>query len=142
MTARCPVPHCARPIRSWRLWRREPAERAAELDAYFPVLARFAAFPPAAGWDATDLAAFAAWGQWARTLLHDWAHGRREARSTLVTEAALGAWCTKAHRVWEALAEVDPVWCRAYAREAGHVPLALPVTLSGATQHDAYPLAV
>jgi hypothetical protein len=115
VTARCPVHDCDRPIRSWRLWRRHPAQRAADVDVYFPVLQRFATLVPAQQWDPVDIAVFGAWGQWARTALHDWAHGDRDARTPLVTEAALVAWCTKADRLWEALAELDPAWCEHYA---------------------------
>jgi len=112
---RCPVHDCDRPIRSWRLWRRHPAQRAADIDVYFPILERFAAQVPATAWDPVDIAVFGAWGQWARTALHDWAHGDRDARSPLVTEAALVAWCSKADLLWQALADIDPVWCTRYA---------------------------
>jgi hypothetical protein len=131
VTAHCPVPGCRRPIRSWRLWRRQPAERAADVDVYFPVLSKFAAFVPATEWDPVDLEMFAAWGQWARTLLHDWAHGDRDARSALVTEASLVAWCVKAQRIWEALTEIEPAWCGQYAASARHGALALPLEAHG-----------
>ena len=136
--ARCPVQDCHRVIRSWRLWRRQPAARAADVDVFFPVLSRCAAYAPASEWDRVDLAVFAAWGQWARTLLHDWAHGDRDARSPLVTEAALVAWCAKAGRLWEALAEVDPAWCARYAESVRGSGLVLP---SGA-EPPAYAIAV
>jgi hypothetical protein len=131
VTARCPVPGCRRPIRSWRLWRRQPAERAADVDIYFPVLGEFAAFVSARDWDPVDLAVFAAWGQWARAMLHDWAHGDRDARSPLLTEASLVTWCTKAQGIWEALAEVDPTWCADYAVAVRHGTLALPHQVHG-----------
>ena len=134
--SRCPVRDCDRAIRSWRLWRRQPAERAADIDVYFPVLMRFATLVPAADWERSDMAIFAAWGQWARTLLHGWAHGDRDARSTLVTEVALDAWCRKANLAWEALAEVEPEWCRRYAKLVRGSGLALPLAASEITEFD------
>jgi hypothetical protein len=136
VTARCPVDDCHRPIRSWRLWRRQPAQRAADVDIFFPILSRFAAYVPSEVWDPVDLAIFAAWGQWARTLLHGWAHGDRDARSTLVTEVALDAWCRKANLAWEALAEVEPEWCRRYAKVVRGSGLALPLAASEITEFD------
>ena len=126
VTAKCPVRDCHRPVRSWRLWRRQPAQRAADVDAFFDVLSRAAALVPGDEWDRFDLAVFAAWGEWARRALHDWAHGDRLSSSRLPSEAALVAWCAKAQRLWEALVELDPVWAAQYAQR---VPaLAAPVT--------------
>jgi len=136
VTARCPVHDCARPIRSWRLWRRQPAQRAADVDVFFPVLARFAHYLAPAQWDPLDIAVFAAWGQWARNALHDWAHGDRDARTPLVTEAALEAWCAKATLLWNALAEVDPDWCAAYAASAHSPVLAAPAPLVDFRTYD------
>jgi len=127
VTARCPVHDCRRPIRSWRLWRRQPAQRAADVDAYFPVLSRAAALVPADEWDRFDLAQFAAWGEWARRALHDWAHGDRVPSSRLPSETALVAWCAKAAALWEALVELDPVWCAQYARRAPGLAVPRPV---------------
>jgi hypothetical protein len=139
VTARCPVHECHRAIRSWRLWRQQPAQRAADVDVFFPVLAKFVAYVPSAQWDRFDLVLFAAWGQWARTLLHDWAHGDRDAWSPLITEAALVAWCSKAGRVWAALAEVEPEWCANYAATNCGSGLVMP---SAAAAVPAYALAV
>ncbi|HUO48376.1 MAG TPA: hypothetical protein VMU09_06045 [Acidimicrobiales bacterium] len=137
VTARCPVRDCHRPIRSWRLWRRQPAQRAADVDAFFPVLSRAAALVPADEWDRVDLAQFAAWGEWTRRTLHDWAHGDRIPSSRLPSEAALVAWCAKAQGLWEALVELDPVWAAQYAHSAPALALPTP-----ACDHFPYDIAV
>jgi hypothetical protein len=126
VTARCPVHDCHRPIRSWRLWRRQPAQRAADVDAYFPVLSRAAALVPGDEWDRFDLAQFAAFGEWARRALHDWAHGDRLPSSRLPSEVALEAWCLKARGLWEALVELDPVWAVQYAQRTPGLGLPAP----------------
>ena len=56
-----------------------------------------------------------------------------------MTEAALEAWCRKANLAWEALAEVEPEWCRRYAMAVRGSGLVLPLA---ATEITAFDIAV
>ena len=122
VTVRCPVRDCHRAIRSWRLWRRQPAERAADVDVVLPrpVPGRgTGAGGPVGPHRPGPVRGLGCSGPVAA--LHDWAHGDRVPTSRLPSEAALEAWCAKAQGLWEALVEVDPVWA-ARLRPAGPGP--------------------